>query len=197
MKVPLLNWRKWFRPQSVSASILFVDMAASSRLKLIENIKDVWIDNIYTLHDVASRIIHESHGKVSKTIGDCVMAYFVEANHSQDAVKCAALLLDEFERRFHSALDREWDSTLGKFEVTIGVSSGEVFFLYPNDPYGPAVDLAARLQGVAKPGTAVILRETVEGMMDGDSYDQLSTWLKAPETILIRGFGNMEITRLV
>ena len=177
----------------VSASTLFVDMCASSWLKG----DDLWIwqRNIYTLHARASKIVRNCKGTISKTIGDCVMAYFVGAQHEQNAVTCAAAILDSFKHLYNYF----WgiDSTLWQFQVTVGVSSGDVYFLYRKDPYGPPVDLAARVQSHARPGTAVFLAETIDRIKGTELYDEIREHLEPVESVFAKGFGEIDIVRMI
>jgi hypothetical protein len=88
------NTLAWFMPKPLSASILFVDMSAPVWAKADE--AEIWQENIYKLHSRASRIIRTCHGRISKFIGDCVMAYFTGPDPEQHALWCAAALVETF-----------------------------------------------------------------------------------------------------
>jgi class 3 adenylate cyclase len=140
------------------------------------------------------RIVRANNGRVSKTIGDCVMAYFLGPRHHADAVLCAGELLDSFQRLYEYFYGI--DSTLWQFKVTAGVCSGQVYFLYPRDPYGPPVDLAARLQSVAEPGCAAIAAWTYERAFQVDSSLRVSEEVAREDTVSLKGFGEVKIVRI-
>ena len=189
-----LNVLPWFAPKTVEASILFIDMSASVWAK--SDYAEMWQENIYTLHSRASRIIRICHGKVSKFIGDCVMAFFTGRDHEQHALWCAAALLETFVALRECFELDGLDSTLWRFPITIGLASGPVYFLYRRDPYGLAVDLAARLQSVAEPSTAVILVGTAEEAVKAPTNTPLPALLSKPEIVTIKSFDDVAVVRM-
>lgn len=191
--VPLAIYREKRASTAVSAAILFVDMSASTWLKLADD-RWIWTQNIYTLHARARKIIEKCKGNVAKTIGDCVMAYFTGERHEENAVACAGILLDSFESLYNYF--EGIDSTLLQFQITVGVSSGEVFFLYRNDPYGTPVDLAAKIQGLANHGTAVFTAWTIQNIKHTDVYSQIRNHLTPEEIVPFKGVRDVPIIRM-
>ncbi len=184
---------KWTTNQKEEGSVLFIDMSGSVWNKLRDTPK-YWQLNILLLHTRNKEIVKICKGKVSKTIGDCVMVYFSGENHKENAYLCAISLLETFSliRRDH-AIDP--DNSLFKFPVTMGMAYGDLFFLGKNDPYGLAVDMAARLQSLANDGELLLYK---------DSYDSLDhemkTFLKSYEpkldTVDVKTFNEVEVYRI-
>jgi class 3 adenylate cyclase len=195
---PLFIFRRWnvlpwFQPKSIDASVLFIDMSASVWAK--SDHEDIWRENIYTLHARASRIIRTCHGTVSKFIGDCVMAFFTGPDHEQHGLWCSAALLETF-GLLREFFEHDMDSTLWRFPVTLGLASGPVYFLYRRDPFGLAVDLAARLQGLASSGTALILAGTVEDAGKVAEQAPLSTFLGDSTIVTVKSFGEVAVVKM-
>ena len=182
------------RSKAVPASILFVDMAASSFLKLVDDVW-IWQENIYTLHTRASNIVCECNGTVSKTIGDSVMAFFSGPKHEEDVLWSALALLCSFEN-LYEYFHIDASDTLWQFRITLGVASGDVYFLYRNDPYGPAVDLAARLQATASGGTGLLYSGTVKRIEGTELHRELAAYLGPEEVVSTKGFGDVPVLRM-
>jgi len=187
------NALPWFSPKPVPASIMFIDMSSSVLAKADHD--EMWQENIYTLHSRASRIIRTCHGRISKFIGDCVMAYFTGEDHEQHALWCAAALVETFGllRQF---FEPDMDSSLWGFPVTLGLASGPVYFLYRRDPFGLPVDMAARLQGIAQPGTATILAQTVTDAGTEAAKDPLAKVFGEASTVAVKSFGEVPVVRM-
>jgi class 3 adenylate cyclase len=124
------------------------------------------------------------------------MAYFTGVEHEYRAVLATAALVESF-RALREFWEPDMDSTLWRFPTTVGVASGELCFLYRNDPFGLAVDLAARLQGYAESGTAAILSGTVEDAIRSGKLDEIKPFFKTPEIVTVKSFGDVSITKLV
>jgi class 3 adenylate cyclase len=192
---PLRRWRAlpWFTPKPIEASVLFIDMSASVWSKMDHPM--IWQENIYTLHERATRIIRTCKGRVSKFIGDCVMATFTGQNHDEHALWCAAALLETF-GLLREFFEPDMDSTLWRFPVTIGVTSGPVYFLYWRDAFGLPVDLAARLQGAAKPSTALIHELTVKNAGKAVEESPLIAFIGERSTVTVKSFGEVGIIQM-
>jgi adenylate cyclase len=86
--------------------------------------------------------IREHHGRIVKTTGDGVLAEFASV---VDAVRCAG----EIQR---AMADRDLDlAEERRLRFRIGVNLGDVI-ADGDDIYGDGVNIAARLEGLAKPG---------------------------------------------
>ncbi|MEO8229850.1 MAG: adenylate/guanylate cyclase domain-containing protein [Chloroflexota bacterium] len=126
--------------------------------------------------DAARTTIDRHGGTVEKFIGDAVMAVFgIPAVHEDDAlraVRAAAELRDALRR-----LDAELEPTGIVLGVRIGVETGEVVAGIGSQgttlATGDAVNVAARLEGAAKPGEILIGAETLALVRDAVVVDAL------------------------
>ncbi|MFC1500024.1 protein kinase [Candidatus Zixiibacteriota bacterium] len=102
-------------------------------------------------------LIEEHRGEVVKTIGDAIMGRF---NSVIRAVECA-VAMQETLKEFNADRD-EHDQLL----IRIGVHAGDVFETGGKDLFGHDVNIAARLEPLAVPGT-VVATETVYILAQG------------------------------
>ena len=90
--------------------------------------------------------IAQHHGRIVKTTGDGLLVEFASV---VDAVRCAAEVQQAApERNAAVAADR-------RIELRIGVNLGDVI-ADNDDLYGDGVNLAARLEALAEPGSVVV-----------------------------------------
>ena len=98
------------------------------------------------LREVVDPKIRQHHGRIVKTTGDGVLAEFASV---VDAVRCAA----EIQRKM---ADRDVDvAEERRLRFRIGVNVGDVI-ADADDIYGDGVNIAARLEGLAAPGSICI-----------------------------------------
>ena len=98
-------------------------------------------------------------GRIVKTTGDGLLVEFASI---VDGVQCAAEIQRSIaERNADLAADR-------RIEFRIGVNLGDII-IHDDDVYGDGVNVAARLEGLAKPG---------EILVSGDAYRQVRAKLK-------------------
>ncbi|MGE3674733.1 MAG: DUF5939 domain-containing protein [Polyangiaceae bacterium] len=103
--------------------------------------------------DVLREAISEHEGTVVKTIGDAVMAAFVDEGA---AIRCAVAM----HRAMPQFRDAQGDATGARLKV--GVYSGPCYSVNANnilDYFGQSVNIAARLQGKAGGGEVVLTEE--------------------------------------
>ncbi len=99
------------------------------------------LSKLIDLHDEIIRpVIKKYEGTVVKTIGDSFMATFESPT---DAVLCGIAIQDK--------LDNYNKEQKEKIEVRVAINSGEVY-LKDEDIYGEAVNIAARIEGIAEAG---------------------------------------------
>src|SRR6185437_3811252 len=102
--------------------------------------------------------IAEHHGRVVKNTGDGFLAMF---DSPVEAVRCAIVIQQSVLGR-NTALPRpQW------ILYRIGINLGDVI-VEPDDIYGDGVNIAARLEGIAEPGSVYI---------SGGVYEQIKNKL--------------------
>jgi adenylate cyclase len=94
--------------------------------------------------------VAEHHGRIVKTTGDGVL---VEFGSVVDAVRCAIDLQRGMAER--NAGERE----ASRIDVRIGINLGDII-IDNDDIYGDGVNIAARLEALAKPG-GICISQTV------------------------------------
>jgi class 3 adenylate cyclase len=136
-----------------TVTFLFTDLEGSSRLW--EQHPDA-MEEALARHDSILREAVESHdGHVVKTTGDGAHAVFATA---RDAVGAAVV-------GQQGLADERWGST-GRLRVRMGIHTGEAQYR-EGDYYGPALNRAARLAGVAHGGQVVCSQATADLARDG------------------------------
>ena len=127
------------------AAILAADVAGYSRL-MGEDEEGTLATLTAHLSELIEPCIAEHRGRVVKTTGDGLLAEFASV---VDAVKCAVAFQEGMaERNTDTPEDR-------RIEFRIGVNLGDVI-VQDDDVYGDGVNIAARLEGLAEPGSVVV-----------------------------------------
>src|SRR5262245_52187904 len=109
-----------------------------------------------TIREATENQIKQHRGRIANTAGDSVMAEFASA---VEAVDCAMALQE--------ALNQQ------KLQVRIGIHAGDVIDKN-GDLFGTAVNVAARLEGIADPGRIVVssaVRDDVVGKRSASFVD--------------------------
>lgn len=145
------TFRELFRSEVIQGSegigvkditILFTDLKGST--ELYERIGDLKAYALVRQHfDSLTKVIAKNAGAVVKTIGDAVMATFLAP---PDALRAAIAILDEIER-FNDGQPKDM------LILKIGVHRGPTIAVTQNetlDYFGQAVNIAARVQGLAQ-----------------------------------------------
>jgi adenylate cyclase len=147
------------------AAILVSDIVGYSRLAGSD--EDRILARLRTLRsDLIDPTIAVHHGRIIKRTGD---GSIIEFRSVVDAVNCAVEVQRAMvERNAEVAPDK-------RIEFRIGIHLGDVVEESDGDLMGDGVNIAARLQGIAKPG-AICLSE--------DAYRQVSGRLEMPVTDL-------------
>ncbi len=158
--------------QRVELSILFSDIAGYTSLSntIAED------ELIRTLRDYLnpmSECILKNGGTLDKIMGDGIMAFFGDPTHQPDhairAVRCARDMHVQLEK-LNERLAAEGRSTLN---IRIGIATGTVYSgnfgsaeRIEYTVIGPAVNLAARLESKARPGTTLVSAHTFSRIRD-------------------------------
>ena len=147
------------------AAILVADIVGYSRLAGAD--EDRILARLRTLRsDLIDPIIAVHHGRIVKRTGD---GSIIEFRSIVDAVRCAIEVQSGLAER-NAGLPPE-----KRIEYRVGIHLGDVVEETDGDLMGDGVNIAARLEGVAKPGT-VCLSE--------DAYRQVSGRLEMAVTDL-------------
>jgi class 3 adenylate cyclase/tetratricopeptide (TPR) repeat protein len=145
------------------ATILFADITGSTALG--ERLDPERMRRLLTTYfDAMSSVIESWGGRLEKFIGDAIMATFgVPAAREDDPERALRAALEMLERL--ESLNRDFSERHGvAMQIRIGVNTGDV--ITPVDPgdqlvvSGDAVNVAARLEQSAEPGTIVIGERT-------------------------------------
>ena len=96
--------------------------------------------------DLIEPSIVEHHGRLVKTTGDGFIAIF---DSPVEAVRCSIVIQQNLVGRNTSLPKHHW------IEYRIGVNLGDVI-IETDDVYGDGVNIATRLEGIAKPGEVYI-----------------------------------------
>jgi class 3 adenylate cyclase len=151
-------------------TVIFVDLSGYTAMVEREELAAVR-DILNEFYGFATRIIHQYGGTVDKFIGDAVMGIFKGStaglglkNQAVAAVSAALAIIREVEHLSERRL-----STTRKLAASAGVCTGKVLvglvgsFMRMNYTcIGDVVNVAARLQGLAEPGEALIANETYQ-----------------------------------
>jgi adenylate cyclase len=123
------------------AAILAVDVVGYSRLMGIDEEGALAALKTYRREIIDSKIA-EHRGRIVKTTGDGALVEFASA---VDAVRCAMEIQRAMAER-NAAIPED-----RRIELRIGINVGDVI-IEKQDIYGDGVNIAARLEGIAKAG---------------------------------------------
>jgi adenylate cyclase len=139
------------RIQRRLAAIVVADVAGYSRLMELEEEATLASLNSH-LNELIIPAINIHDGRIVKTMGDGFLAEFSSV---VEAVRCSVAMQDGMHKR-NSKVDKGH-----RIHFRIGVNLGDVI-LQENDVFGDGVNIAARLEGLSKPGGIVISRSVLE-----------------------------------
>jgi len=161
----------------VNMVVLYVDLVGSTTMTLEmpgEKIATI----ISSFAQEMASVIRQHHGYVLKFVGDAVIGYFdAEENGllaSDNAIACAKSMLTVIQKGINPILD-QYDYP--DLRVKIGIDFGQNFVVRYGadvkqsqvDLMGPAMNIAAKIQSMAKPNQILI---------GGDVYDRLHPTLQ-------------------
>lgn len=159
-------------PERFDLSVLFADIAGSSRL--YEKLGDVGALRLIERGLGQMRAVaRDFRGRVVKTIGDEVLALFSDAETAMEAAS-------ELQHRF---MDLPAYAGI-KMAVRIGFHHGPVI-LDSDDVFGDTVNIASRLVGQAKGGQILISAGTHD-LLSGDTRKNI----RKVESVAVKGKGD-------
>ncbi|MFT3696841.1 MAG: DUF5939 domain-containing protein [Kofleriaceae bacterium] len=139
------------------AAILFTDLAGSTAL--YSSLGDAVAFRLVDDHfDLLRAAVAAHEGVVIKTMGDAVMASFIDASH------CAAAALDALQR---FGAFREEGKHREHVALKLGMWAGACYVVNANgalDYFGQTVNIASRVQHLANPGELVMERSLFESL---------------------------------
>ena len=138
-------------------AILSADVKGYSRL--MQNDEEATVRTITAYREVMSNFIQGHHGRVVDAKGDNLLAEFPSV---VDAVECAVTIQEKLKERNSQLPENR------RMEFRIGINLGDVIE-EEEVIYGNGVNIAARLEGLAEPGSVFIsgtVYEQVEGKLD-------------------------------
>src|SRR5262249_13937035 len=140
------------KPDHRLAAIMATDVVGYS--KLMQSDEAVALAALATIREATQNQIKGHRGRIANTAGDSVLAEFGSA---VEAVSCAMALQQELSSR------TEGDD----LQVRIGIHLGDVVDK-GGDLFGTAVNVAARLEGIAQPGSIIVsaaVRDAIAGKL--------------------------------
>lgn len=140
-------------PGSATLVVGFVDLAGYTSLSRQVTVPELSAV-LEEFESLVAGLVAEQHGRIVKTIGDEVL--YVSAS----PVGAAEIALRLQERTAASELLPP---------VRIGLALGTVLSRY-GDVYGPVVNIASRLTGLARPATVLIDEQLAEALADDPRY---------------------------
>lgn len=148
-------------------TIVFFDVKGSTAMAEDLDPEDV-MDVMNGAFEVLIAPIYRYEGTLARLMGDAVLAFFgAPVAHEDDAARACRAALDVLERAREYGRRLERERGIAGFDVRVGVNTGLVAVgEVGNDlrveytAMGDAVNVAARLEAAAEPGTILIARET-------------------------------------
>lgn len=145
---------------------LFADVVGSTALAEHMDPED-WTLIMNQAFDRLTPVIYEYEGTIARLLGDAMLVFFgAPATHEDDPVRAVRASLDLLKRaREYAVQVRERYGI--PFEIRVGLNTGSVVvgnvgsdLKYEYTAMGDAVNLAARMQSAARPGTVLISEYT-------------------------------------
>jgi class 3 adenylate cyclase/tetratricopeptide (TPR) repeat protein len=150
-------------------TVLFCDLVGSTKLAYkFDPEKQQTIIRAY--EEACTTCVNRYEGYVFRTLGDGVVAFFgFPLAHESEAERAVRAGLDIVE-----AITRLYIQGVGRLQVRIGITSGIIVVASgERNAFGETMNLASRLQTIAKPGS-VVVSESVRRMAGGGfEYEDL------------------------
>ncbi|MFK7991643.1 MAG: adenylate/guanylate cyclase domain-containing protein [Sandaracinaceae bacterium] len=147
-------------------SVLFADVVAFT--PLTEQLAPEHVVTILNeLFTILTGIVFEHHGMVDKFVGDCVMALFSVPEDDPDHAARAIEAAEDMQSWLETG-NRRWEEQYGvRIQLAIGIHSGEAIVGNVGSErrmeftaIGEVVNVAARLEAMARPGQILITEAT-------------------------------------
>lgn len=161
-------------PTELTATIVFTDIIAFTQLaeKIPPRETNMILNQYFSM---VTDIIFRHNGTLDKYIGDGLMAVFGAPMESQDDAERAILAAKEIREKLAAMMAKKEDHTR-KFDIRIGINTGRVVAGNIGSPrrmdytvIGDPVNIASRLESIAKPNQILIGEETYNAV--GDRFE--------------------------
>ena len=147
-------------------TVLFADVVGSTAI-LEQMDAEEWTAVINEGLEVMSRAVYRYEGTVARLMGDGLLAFFgAPVAHEDDPERAVRAGLDAIDDLGDLAR-RVRDSAAVELQIRVGVNTGPVIvgsvgseLMYEYTAIGDAVNVAARMQDAARPGTVTITEAT-------------------------------------
>lgn len=144
--------------ENVEVAVMFADVSGSTRL--YETLGDETANRIIgKVIAIMAKITEVYQGFVIKTIGDEIMCRFSSAN---DCVRAAMDIQEEI------TAGVQGEST--PIQIKVGLHYGPAILMEDGDVFGDAVNVAARMAGIAKGSQIITTQDTIK-LLDADLQD--------------------------
>ena len=130
------------------ATILAADLVGYSKL-MAQDEAGTFVRVKALLEEVIIPEVQHHQGRIFKTLGDGVL---IEHSSPTDAVRCAIAV--------QKVLDNTSDKPYSGFHIRIGINTDNVFADINGDLYGDCVNVASRLEGMARPDGILMSEQT-------------------------------------
>ncbi len=145
--------------------VLYVDLVGSTTMTLEMPAEKIAII-ISSFSQEMATVIRQHHGYVLKFVGDAVIGYFISKENNSlvaadDAVVCAKSIISVIQKGINPILNQyDYPDLMVKIGVDFGknivVRYGADVLHSHVDLMGPAMNIAAKIQNVAKPNQILI-----------------------------------------
>src|SRR5512143_1772543 len=150
-------------------TVLFADVVGSTSLAEKMDPED-WMAIMNRAFARLSPVIHKYEGTLARLMGDALLAFFgAPVAHEDDPVRAIRAARDMLQAAEEYAIDVKRDRGID-FQIRVGLNTGTVIvgevgsdLKYEYTAMGDAVNLAARMQSAAEPGTTLIAENTYRG----------------------------------
>jgi adenylate cyclase len=182
------------RPRFHEVSVLFSDIRNFTKMSCEAQAQDIAAFLNHHYFTPMAEIIHQHNGTTDKHIGDSIMAVFgAPVQHADDAVQALRAAVDMQKKAVEINLKIDPESVF-QLNIGIGISTGTVFSGILGSirkreftSIGMAVNMASRLQRLAKAGEILICGSTRDKVFSEFAADALPPvtvkGIQAPITI--------------
>lgn len=153
----------------LSMVVLYVDLVGSTKMTLELPVEKL-VTIISSFSQEMASVIHQHNGFVLKFVGDAVIGYFVEENQllaADHAINCAKSMNDVIQNGINPVLKQyDYPDLMAKVGLDYGQS---IVIRYGSNPdashidlIGPVMNIAAKIQSMAKPNQVLIGKDVYD-----------------------------------